>query len=111
MDQPAKLLQTPDRAKLHYRLLSDADAVVVKAFGIAFTVDDKTMAQLKSYHIDLEAASGRTHHILPHPAVFVVGPDGVIRFAHTDIDYKVRLDPEKIVEAAKQAAMPAKKVM
>lgn len=41
MDQPGKLKETPGRDKLGYRLLSDSGAVAVKAFGIAFTLDDR----------------------------------------------------------------------
>jgi len=33
--------------------------------------------------------------------VFVVNAHGVIRFAHVNPDYKVRLDPVKILEAAR----------
>src|SRR6266404_8609240 len=61
MDQPAKLKATPDRGKLHYRLLSDSDAVAVKAFGIAFKVDDATVEKYKTYGINLDAASGKEH--------------------------------------------------
>jgi len=103
MDQPAKLKATPDRDKLHYRLLSDSDAVAVKAFGIAFKVDDATVEKYKTYGINLDAASGKEHHILPHPAVFIVNTNGVIRFAHVNPDYKVRLEPAKILEAARAA--------
>lgn len=104
MDQPAKLKVTPDREKLHYRLLSDSDAVAVKAFGIAFTVEDSLVKKYKdSYKIDLEAASGNKNHILPHPAVFVANTNGVIRFAHVNPDYKVRLEPKQILEAARAA--------
>ena len=101
MDQPAKLKATPDRDKLHYRLLSDSDAVAVKAFGIAFKVDDATVEKYRTYGINLDAASGKEHHILPHPAVFIVNTNGVIRFAHVNPDYKVRLEPAKILEAAR----------
>ena len=103
MDQPAKLKATPDRDKLHYRLLSDSDAVAVKAFGIAFKVDDATVEKYKTYVINLDAASGKDHHILPYPAVFIVNTNGVIRFAHVNPDYKVRLEPAKILEAARAA--------
>lgn len=104
MDQPSKLKETPDREKLRYRLLSDSDALAAKAFGIAFTVEDALVKKYKNdYKIDLEAASGRTHHILPHPAVFVATKNGVIRFAHFNPDYKVRLEPAKILEAAQAA--------
>ena len=41
---------------------------------------------------------------LPVPAVFVAGSDGVIRFAHADPNYKERLAPAKVLEAARNAA-------
>jgi peroxiredoxin len=104
MDQPGKLKATPDREKLHYRLLSDSDAAAAKAFGIAFKVDDATVEKYKGYGINLDAASGKDHHILPHPAVFVADTSGTIRFAHVNPDYKVRLEPKKILEAAQTAS-------
>lgn len=103
MDQPAKLRETPNRNKLGYRLFSDSDAAAIKAFGIAFEVDDATLEKYKTYKVDLDAASGRNHHLLPHPSVFVVSTDGVIRFAHVNADYKARLEPAKILEAVRSA--------
>lgn len=102
-DQPSKLKGTPDRDKLHYRLLSDSDAAGAKAFGIAFKVDDATVEKYKGYGINLETASGRDHHLLPHPAVFVANTNGVLRFAHVNEDYKVRLEPKRILDAVKSA--------
>ena len=100
-DQPAKLRTTPKRDQLGYRLLSDSAALAAQAFGIAFKVDDATVEKYKGFKIDLDAASGHSHHLLPHPAVFVVDTQGVIRFAHVNSDYKVRLAPAKILEAAR----------
>lgn len=100
-DQPAKLAETPDREKLGFTLLSDSLMDASKGFGIAFEVDAATREKYKEYGIDLEKASGQSHYLLPHPAVYVVGTDGVIRFAHVNEDYKVRLEPEKILEAVK----------
>lgn len=102
IDRPEKLAETPDRKGLGYTLLSDSSAQTAGAFGIAFRVPDELVAKYKGEHgIDLEAASGQTHHLLPHPAVYVVGADGVIRFAHVNEDYKVRLDPGKILDAVR----------
>jgi peroxiredoxin len=104
MDQPSKLRETPNRDKLGYRLLSDSDAVAAKAFGIAFQVEDALVKKYKeSYQIDLEAASGQTHHILPHPAVYVADTSGKIRFAYVNPDYKVRLEPAKILEQVRES--------
>lgn len=104
MDTAAKLRATPKREQLRYRLFSDSDAAAVKAFGIGFRVEDATVKKYKdSYQIDLEAASGQTHHLLPHPAVFVVDTTGVIRFAYVNRDYKVRMEPREILKAVRAA--------
>lgn len=102
-DQPSKLREKPDYATLHYTLLSDAKMEAAKAFGIAFKVDDAVLAKYKGFGVDLEAASGQPHHLLPHPAVYIVDKAGVIRFAHVNEDYKVRLEPQEVLEAAKAA--------
>ena len=104
MDTPGKLKATPGRDKLGYRLLSDSDANAANAFGIAFKLDEALVKKYKeSYKIDLEAAAGNDRHILPHPTVFVADTTGKIRFAYSNPDYKVRLEPTKILEAAKAA--------
>jgi len=106
-DQPAKLAETPDLEKLSYTLLSDSSMEAAKGFGITFKVPGELVAKYKSDHqIDLEAASGETHHLLPHPAVFLVDQKGVIRFAHVNEDYKTRLDPAEILTAARGAGAP-----
>lgn len=103
-DQPAKLRETPQRDKLGYRLFSDSTAEAARGFRIAFQVDNDTLAKYRTYGIDLEAASGQTHHLLPHPAVFVVDVDGKILFAHVNPDYRVRLEPREILRQVKAVA-------
>ena len=103
MDQPSKLRETMQKDKLDYTLLSDSDASAVNAFGISFKVSDATLEKMKTHGVDLDAAMGNSDHILPHPAVFVVTTKGVIRFAHVNPNFKVRLEPSKILEAAKAA--------
>lgn len=103
-DQPSELEGTSDKNKLGYRLLSDSSAEAARAFGIAFRVDDDTLEKYKGYGIDLEAASGASHHILPVPSVFLVGPDGTIQFAHADPDYRRRLAPSVLLSAAEAAS-------
>lgn len=107
-DQPAKIKETPDRQKLDYTLLSDSKMEAAKAFGISFQVTDELVSKYKNeFQIDIEAASGQTHHLLPHPAVFIVGRDGVICFAHVNPDYKSRLEPQAILKAARETVTPA----
>jgi peroxiredoxin len=102
-DRPEKLAESVAKHKLSYTVLSDHAMNAARAFGIAFRVDDQTLELYKGYGIDLEAASGETHHMLPVPAVFVVGTDGVIKFSYVNPDYKIRLEGDALLAAAKAA--------
>ncbi len=86
---------------INYTLLSDPTMQVAQDFGIAFKLDDKLVIKYKLWNIDLEKASGYDHHYLPVPATYIVGKKGIIQFQYTNPDYKVRLDPELLVAAAK----------
>jgi len=110
-DRPAKIRETMKRtagegpgSPAVITLLSDSTLAAAEALGIAFKVEADLVQTYRTRHgIDLEAASGETHHRLPHPAVFLVTPDQVIRFAHVDTDYRARLSGEEILAAARAA--------
>lgn len=103
-DRPEELRRTLRKHDLDYTLLSDARMEASRAFGIAFRVDDATFAQYRDYGIDLEAASGETHHLLPVPSVFIVDSQGVIRFGYSNPDYKVRIPIEELMAEARAVA-------
>ena len=71
------------------------------SFGLTFKVAAPTLEELDRYNIDIEAASGQTHHLLPVPAVYIVGTDGIITFRYYNPDYSKRLAAEAILEAIK----------
>ncbi|RMG56015.1 MAG: hypothetical protein D6723_01360 [Acidobacteria bacterium] len=102
-DRPERLRQSIQKHQLHYRLLSDSQMTAARAFGLAYKVDDRTVERYKKLGIDLEEASGEKHHLLPVPAAFVIGTDGVIKFAYVNPNYKVRVDPDVLLAAAKAA--------
>ena len=99
-DTPAELHKTLDKHHLKYTLLSDSTAEAMKRFGVAYRLDDGTFTLYKDkYGIDLERSSGKTHHILPVPSVFLINREGKITFVHSDPDYKVRMKSDAILEA------------
>lgn len=91
-----------EKNKIGFPILSDADVSAAKAFGLAFKVDDATVTKYKGFGIDLEKASGQPHHALPIPAVYIVDKTGQIVFAHSNPDYRQRLDAKTIVEELKK---------
>ncbi len=106
-DRPEELRRTLDKTPLEYTLLSDSSAAAIGALGIGFVVDSATLEQYKGYGIDLQAASGSSHHILPVPSVFVVDSAGTIQFHYVNPDYRIRV-PGELVLAAARAALSVK---
>lgn len=104
IDRPEKVAETSAAADFDYALYSDADAEAARAFGLAFRVDAETYEKLLGYGINLEAASGRDHHLLPVPAVFLIDTKARILFRHFNPDYKERLAAEDLLDAARAAA-------
>lgn len=102
-DKPEIVAETSSE-ELTYQLVADSTLNAAKAFGVAFTVNDATLKKLDSYNIDIEAASGETHHMLPVPAVFLTNAEGRITYRYYNANYKVRLAPEDLLKAAKAAA-------
>jgi peroxiredoxin len=102
-DKPEKMGESLEKHKLNYTLLSDSKLELARSFGLVYQVDPKTLEKMKAFHVDLEAASGETHHRLPVPAAYVVDSKGHIRFSYFNPDIRVRVDPDKLFEAAESA--------
>jgi peroxiredoxin len=101
IDQPEQLYASLDQPDIGYEILSDSKLDATRSFGLAFRVTDETVEKYLQWDIDLEAASGETHHVLPAPSTFIIAADGVIRFQYTNPDYAVRLHPDVLLAAAR----------
>jgi len=100
-DRPSNAEKSVLKHDLKYTLLSDSGKTAAKAFGLAFKVDDKTLETYKKFGINLAEASGVDDHILPVPAVFIVGIDGTIIFEYVNPNYKVRLNAQVLLAILK----------
>ncbi len=101
-DQPSKIQPTVKQHELGYTIYSDKSAAAARAYGIAYTMDDATLATYARYGIDLEAASGESHHQLPVPSVFVY-TGGKMVFQYVNPDHRVRASSEVILAALRSA--------
>jgi peroxiredoxin len=89
---------------LGYRLYSDASMTAARAFGIAFQLSDEMVKRYRGFGIDVEEASGRDHHQLPVPSVFLVEKGGRIHWVYSNPDYKVRPQNDELLAAARKVA-------
>jgi len=85
-DAPEGLRGTYDKTEVTYTLLSDADVAAAKAFGLAFKAPARADEML------LKSSAGKnTGGLLPVPAVFLLGTDGVIKYEHINPNFKERI--------------------
>lgn len=100
-DRPEKLNETIDKNSLTYTLVSDASTEAAQAFGLAFQMQDDEVTQYEGFGIDLDEASGFSHHVLPVPAIYLIDKEGIVQFFYVNPDYRVRLEPSVVLAAAR----------
>ncbi|MGO9048753.1 MAG: peroxiredoxin-like family protein [Xanthobacteraceae bacterium] len=83
--------------KLGFPILSDPKAEVANAFGIRFALPDYLIEVYKSFKTDLPLVNGDPSWVLPMPARYVIGSDGIIAYAEINPDYTQRPDPSELL--------------
>jgi peroxiredoxin len=70
----------------------------MKAYDVAFQVDERSMGRYKNAGIDLAAINDKKNaNYLPVPAVYIVNKDGTITYRFFDSDYKKRVTVKEIL--------------
>lgn len=87
------------RLGLTYQMLCDIDSGLALACGLLFRVPDEVRVHYMEAGIDLPLFHGNDGWMLPVPATYGIGTDGIVRFAHLDVDFRSRLDPAVFVAA------------
>jgi len=83
--------------KLSFPILSDVRSEVADAFGIRFALSDDLVALYKSFKNDLPTFNDNPAWVLPMPARYVIGRDGIIAYAEVNPDYTHRPDPSELL--------------
>jgi peroxiredoxin len=82
---------------LDFPILSDPGSETAAAFGLRFALPDYLIDLYKSLKNDLPAFNGDTSWTLPMPGRFVIGWDGIIRYAEVNPDYTRRPEPSDML--------------
>jgi len=99
VDRPEAEAKMKATYTIPFPVLSDSDAAMIEAFRVVKKVGDDELAKMKSFGVDLDAYSGKTHHEIAIPALFLIDRAGVVRWAHSDPDFKVRPSTAQILVA------------
>jgi peroxiredoxin len=83
--------------KLEFPILSDVKSEVADAFGIRFALPDYLVETYKSFGNNLAVVNDDPAWVLPMPARYVIGTDGIIAYAEVNPDYTHRPDPSELL--------------
>ncbi len=100
VDRIEEAAATQATYEIPFPVLSDPDAAAHRAYGVVHEVTDAEASKLREFGIDLEKASGRDHHQIAIPSLFLVDRAGVVRWAHADPDYQVRPSIAEVLAVA-----------
>lgn len=82
------------------QLYADASLETLRAFGIAFYLDEETQQRYQEYGIALtQDRTGKS--VLPAPALFFLNTEGMIEFSYVNPDFKVRPSAELVLAVAR----------
>lgn len=87
---------------MDFVVLSDQDAKVAVEYGVAWEVPEFLAEHMRvGRKLDLAKINNGNDNVLPIPATFIVGPQGVVRWSYVNVDYRTRSEPDEIIEALK----------
>jgi len=93
---------TAEGLGLRFELLSDIDCAVGLRFGVVYRIPKAYQDILLSFDIDLAARHGEGPGLLPMPATFIAGCDGVLRFAEVSGDITERVEPARLAKLVEE---------
>lgn len=97
VDRMEESTRTRANYTIPFPVLSDPDLTAHRAYRVTHDVDAAEVERLRGMGMDLERSSGRSHHVVAIPSVFVIDGTGVVRWAHADRDYRTRPSNEQLL--------------
>jgi peroxiredoxin len=108
VDKPEAEAKLGATYEIPFPVLSDRDAAMIEAFRVVKKVSGEELEKMRGFGVDLESSSGQRHHEIAIPSLFLIDRSGVVRWAHSDPDFKVRPSTEQILAALDAVAPPTK---
>lgn len=100
---PDGSLTKSEISEMTFTVLSDQNAKVASQYGVAWEVPEFLLDHMRvDRNLDLEKINNGNGSVLPIPATFIIGTDGIIAWNYVNVDYRTRSELEEIVEALKK---------
>lgn len=89
---------TASQHGLPFPLLHDSHCDVAQQFGLAYKVPPFHQNYFRSILVNVPFVNGDESWLLPMPATYVIGQDGVVLYAEAYADFRVRPEPGEVLK-------------
>lgn len=86
-----------------FTILTDLDCGYALELQLAIKINDEKRQAMTASGWDISFYQDNDNWILPIPATFVVGRDGVVKGSYVDPDYRRRMGIEELLTAVRGA--------
>ncbi|MEO9514095.1 MAG: peroxiredoxin-like family protein [Flavobacteriaceae bacterium] len=99
---PDSSMTKSEISNMEFTVLSDQDAKIASQYGVAWEIPEFLLDHMQiDRNLDLKKINNGNDRILPIPATFILGSDGIVKWNYVNIDYRTRSEPDEIIEALK----------
>ncbi|MBT3204403.1 MAG: AhpC/TSA family protein [Gammaproteobacteria bacterium] len=98
---PDKSIESSEKHKLTFEVLSDVGNKVSREYGLVFTLPEALRPIYEMFNLDIPGYNGDDSFELPMPATYVIKQNREIVHAFVDADYTQRMEPADIVSVLK----------
>lgn len=97
-EKPENIYKTVEKTKATYHIVTDEQSLIMKAYKVAYELDEKTTEKYKGYGINLVERNGTNGNNLPVPAVYIINKEGRVTYRYFDSNYKNRASVKEILK-------------
>ncbi len=91
--------------RISFAVVSDMDNGYALLLNLAFFVGEEKKCAMTAAGWDIAPYQGNGHWMLPIPATFIIGRDGLVKARFIDPDYRRRMDTDAILAALTRAQL------
>ncbi len=97
-EKPENIDSTVNRTKATFSILFDDGLKIMKAYDVAFEVQENVATRYRNAGLDLEKLNGKNGKNLPVPAVYIIDKEATVTYRFFNQDYKKRPSVKEILD-------------
>lgn len=97
-EKPESIMKTIEKTSASFSILSDEGLKIMKAYDVAYEVDENTLTRYRNTGINLEGNNGKNGNFLPVPATYIIDKESTITYRYFEPNFKKRPSIKEILQ-------------